>query len=406
MKKLRRLLILVLFLFTFSCDKEEKKSNISLDKVTGYVQKGPYLNGTTIMITELSSELIPTGKNFTSQILDNKGSFEIKDVILSSQYVELIANGFYFNEISNENSVAQLTLFALSDIADKSTLNVNVLSHLEKMRVEYLISNGRTFYDAKRQAQSEILKIFKIQKSDMLESENLDISQSGDDNAILLAISVILQGYLSVADLSELLANLGTDIREDGILTSNTLGVTLINNANVLKTNEIRSNLENRFESLGLDVTVPDFEKYVKQFKDSTDYVATNNITYPLTFNSKINILIDSSFVVLPGITYSIAVYLPIGTSIKIICKPTNNINWGAAGFDIFDAIGFSVENNFPNNLTLTASGNDKQVNLPIMFGGSAPVDSTSPVDTTSIDFIIYENNSEDTTRVKTVRTY
>ena len=48
-------------------------------------------------------------------------------------------------------------------------------------------------------------------------SEYLDISQPGDKNAILLAISVILQGYLSVAELSELLANITTDIREDGL---------------------------------------------------------------------------------------------------------------------------------------------------------------------------------------------
>jgi hypothetical protein len=400
MKNFKLILISSIILFFFSCEKDDTQTNITLDKVSGFAQKGPYLNGTTITIAELSNDLIPTGKNFTSQILDNKGSFEIKNVILSSKYVELIANGFYFNEINDEKSTAQLTLFALSDITDNSTLNVNVLSHLEKIRVEYLISNGSSFKDAKKQAQSEILKIFEIHKPDMIESEQLDISQTGDDNAILLAISVILQGYLSVADISELLANIGSDIREDGVLNINTLGVTLINNANVLKTNEIRNNLQNRYESLDLDVTIPDFEKYVKQFKDSTDFIATNNITYPKKYNSKINIIVDSSFVVSPGITYSIAAFLPIGTSIKIICKPSDNIYWGAAGFFIYDAIGFSIENNYPTNIILSATGNDQTANIPVMFGESAPVDPTS------IDFLIFENNAEDTTRVKTVRTY
>jgi hypothetical protein len=390
----------MLILSTFSCDKDDNKTNISLDKVSGFVQKGPYLNGTTINISELSSDLIPTGKNFTSQILDNKGSFEIKDVTLSSQYVELIANGFYFNEINNKNSAAQLTLFALSDLADKSTLNVNVLSHLEKMRVEYLISIGSSFIDAKKQAQSEILKIFEIQKSNIQESENLDISKSGDDNAILLAISVILQGYLSVADLSELLANIGTDIREDGALNSNTPGITLINNAKVLKTIQIRDNLQNRYESLGLDVTVPDFEKYVKQFIDKTNYIATNNITYPKKYNSQTNVLVDSSFVVSPGIMYSIAAYLPVGTSIKIVCKPSSGLDWGAAGFATPEATGISIEDNYPNNLTFTATGNDQTVNVPVMFGSGDPVTSTS------IDFFIYENNSENYTRLKTVKTF
>jgi len=40
--------------------------------------------------------------------------------------------------------------------------------------------------DAKKQAQEEILKVFLIEKSDMEESESLNIAEDGDDNAILL----------------------------------------------------------------------------------------------------------------------------------------------------------------------------------------------------------------------------
>jgi hypothetical protein len=399
MKNLKSFQIILLILFTISCEKDDKII-LSLDKVDGYVQKGPYLNGTAITISELSNDMKPTGRNFSSQIMDNSGTFEIEDLELSSVFVELKADGFYFNEIINESSNAQLTLYTLSDLSDRSSLNVNVLSTLEKSRVDYLTSNGISFKDAKNQAQSEILKIFEIQKSNMPESEYLDISHIGDDNAILLAISVILQGYLTVAELSELLANIETDIREDGLLNSNTLGETLINNANVLKLNEIRNNLENRYEFLGSDVTIPDFEKYVEQFMDSTDYIATNYITYPTIYDSKINILIDSTFVVEPWAIYSLAAYLPIGTSIKILCKPSEGYDWGAAGFFTSNAVGFTIANNYPNNLTLTATGNNQTVNIPVMFGESAPVTPTS------IDFFIYENSSTDLTRIKTVRTF
>lgn len=400
MKKIILLQIFFLTLITVSCEKEEDNITLTLEKVHGYVQKGPYLNGTAINISELSEDLIPTGRNFTSQILDNKGTFEIKNVKLSSVYIELKADGFYFNEIKNENSNAQLTLFALSDLSDKSSLNVNVLSNLEKGRVEYLTSNGSTFNDAKSQAQSEILKIFEIEKSDMTESENLDITQEGDDNAILLAVSVILQGHLYVAELSELLANISTDIREDGVLNSQSLGVSLINNANIIKTNEIRSNLKNRYESLGLEVTIPDFEKYVKQFIDSTDYIANNYITYPLTYDSRINILIDSSFIVQPGIVYSIAAYLPVGRTIKIHCKPSDGYDWGALGFFGSDLVGFTFHNYMPDSVLLSAEGLGETVNCPAMFGESAPVSATS------IDFFIYEDDSTVPTRIKTVRTF
>jgi hypothetical protein len=377
----------------------EKNTQISSDNVHGLVQKGPYLNGTAITISELSSNMIPTGKNFSSQIMDNKGTFDIKNVEFSSAFVELKADGFYYNEIENENSGAQLTLYALSDITDSTNLNVNILTTLEKSRVYYLISNGITFEEAKKQAQAEVLKIFKIQKPDINVSEYLDISLPGDDNAILLAISAMVQGYLSVAELSELLANIATDIRQDGLLNSNTLGEILINNARILRTTEIRSNLTNRYESLGLNASIPDFEKYIKQFIDSTDYIPTNNITYPKTFNSKTNILVDSSFIVEPGPLYTMAAFLPKGTSIKIVCKPSAGYNWGAAGF-AFDGTGYIFENNYPASMIYTATGNDQTISIPLMFGESGPVEPTS------IDLFIYENNSIDPTRIKTVRTF
>ena len=99
MKKVQFIQIILLLMFLISCGKDDKIATLSLDKVSGYVQKGPYLNGTAITISELSNDLTPTGKNFTSQILDNKGTFEVKNIELLSKFVELKADGFYFNEI-------------------------------------------------------------------------------------------------------------------------------------------------------------------------------------------------------------------------------------------------------------------------------------------------------------------
>lgn len=323
MKKLISILIFVLSLLMFSCEKENNGTNLSFEKVSGYVQKGPYLNGTTITISELTSELNPTGKNFTSQIIDNKGTFEINNVNLTSQYVELIANGFYFDEVSNSNSSAQLTLFALSDLSNKSNLNVNILSSLEKNRVNYLISEGISFSDAKIQALSEILSIFEINEEGILESEQLDITKSGDDNAILLAVSVILQGYLSVSDLSELLANISTDIREDGQLNSQTLGSTLINNAQTIKLETVRTNLESRYEELGLNISVPDFEKYVSQFIDNTDFEFTGSIEFPKNGLYGPNLLDKSKTDYSTG-DHSLNAILPKGTSLMVRIQGNN----------------------------------------------------------------------------------
>jgi hypothetical protein len=398
MKKFQLPLILILILITASCDKEkDNKTNLSLDKVSGYVQKGPYLNGTAITISELSTDLIPTGKNFSSQILDNKGTFEVKNVELSSQYVELKADGFYFNEITNSNSTAQLTLYTLSDLTNKASLNVNVLSNLEKSRVEYLIANGYNFSNAKKQAQAEILKIFEMKETDMTESELLDITKSGDDNAMLLAVSLILQGYLSVSDLSELLANISTDIREDGFLNSQVLGSTLLNNAKTIKLDKIRENLEKRYETLGLEVTFSDFEKYVTQFIDSTDFEFTGGIKYPATGNFGINILDKEKTEYASG-TYSMKAILPEGTSLKV--KILGEFHWYYPAFQTDTGWNPSEWNNDDNSRTFTSTRTG-EIDFEMMLE-SFQNDSITTY-TNKIDIEIYENDADNPTWEKEI---
>jgi hypothetical protein len=302
-----------------SCEKDDSNI-IKKERLSGFAQKGPFNNGTSVTISELDKNLTQTGKTFSTQIIDNKGTFEIDNVEFSSSFVELKADGFYFDEVANENSSARLVLYALTDLTDSSSINVNILSNLEKERVEYLISGGSSFSEAKSQAQQEILSIFNITRSDMPSSEYLDITKQGEDNAILLAVSSIVKGYRTVAELSELLANISTDIREDGVLNSSSTGTALINHARYLNTGNIRTNLTGRYETMGVSIEIPDFEKYVKQFVDNTDFAFTGFIEYPETSPYGINILNDKDSVFTIGVmdTYSMAAVLPKGASLKI----------------------------------------------------------------------------------------
>jgi hypothetical protein len=131
-------------------------------KVSGHVQKGPFILGTAITLSELNSSLEQTGKNFNSQISDNSGSFEISNINLTSNYIELQANGYYFDEVKGEISPSQLSLQALADITNASTVNVNLLIHLEKQRVLFLVKQGKSFDEAKQTAQTDILSFFWI----------------------------------------------------------------------------------------------------------------------------------------------------------------------------------------------------------------------------------------------------
>jgi hypothetical protein len=123
-------------------------------------------------------------------------------------------------------------------------------------------------------------------------------------------------------------------------------------------------------------------------------------ITYPESFESRINILVDSTFIVQSGIVYSIAAHLPKGTTIKIHCKPTDGNDWGALGFFGSALVGFAFLNYMPDSVLLSAEGNNEIVSCPAMFGQDGQVPPTS------IDFLIYENKSTSPTRIKTVRTF
>ena len=271
MKRTATCLIILIALF-LGCKKVDNSTGttpippIKKDKISGLVQKGPYINGTQIIMYVLDDKLAQTGKVFNTQITDNKGSFQLTNVELSSKFVQLAANGYYFNEASNAITIAPLQLNALTDVTDASTINVNILTHLEKRRVEYLVKSGKTFTEAKKTAQQEIQAIFGIQIAQSTVSEKLDIATAGDANAILLAISLIIQGELSVGDLSELLATISADLEEDGLMTNNSVMTKLRANAKLLHLDSIRQNLVKRYQDLGVTATIPDFEKYINLF--------------------------------------------------------------------------------------------------------------------------------------------
>ncbi len=395
----RYLMLALGILFLFSCEtvSPDKAHPLSINKLSGLVQKGPFLNGTSITVAELNGEMGQTGKNFSTQISDNLGSFELKQVELSSQFVELKADGFYYNEIADEPSSARLILYALSNLSDKSTLNVNLLSHLEKDRVYRLIEDGLSFADAKARAQKEVLRMFSFDKPDMEDSELLDISKEGDEHAILLAISLILQGHRSVAELSELLANINSDIREDGEINSSSTGSALVNGAMWLDLKEIRDNLESRYAETGQVIVLPDFEKYVDQFLVNTAFEASDSIQYPEFSEYGENVLHGDKSLLDNSTDYSLSAYLPRGSSLMVKLSggiwfyrvsPNGPLNWKVSDY-----------NQDAKTQTFTAKQSGAFCDLSIQFGFYA--DSSNLGGGILMEY--FENDSETATKSKTI---
>jgi hypothetical protein len=346
--------VTLLFLLTtaslWSCRKDDelpaaKKQPITLKELSGYVQKGPFVIGTGITVAELDERLVQTGKVFSAEIKDDQGAFALPNVTLNSQYVELRANGFYFNEVTGKLSTAQLALSALADVSNAASVNVNLLTHLEKGRVAYLMNTEKkTFVEAKKQAQREVLTLFNVEKTDMVNSEQLNIARNGEDNAILLAISAIVQGTRTESELSELVAKISLDVEADGKLDNAGLQSALVNDATLLNRAAVRENLLKRYSQLGVNVAVGDFEKHVQNFVSKTAFAFTKKIEYPASGKYGANLFTETAQrMVIPKASdynwlnhpvkaksFSLAALAPTGTRLRIRLAVANTANSSA----------------------------------------------------------------------------
>ena len=261
--------------------------------VEGHAQKGPFLNGSSVLLSVLDSNLNQLGTSYTAQILDNSGYFLFNSTNLASPYVALRADGFYFNEVCGSPSNAQITLNAVANVNAVPAVNVNTLTHLEKARVEYLIGSGLSFAQAKQQALQEILNIFSIDPSVSIpSSELLSIASSSAADGVLIAITSILQGYRSESEFSDLMANFVTDLRTDGVLNSPILASELISHAKLLDTAAIRQNIVDRYAAMGITVNVPNFGQHIQNYIDNTTHQAQSTvIDYPETGLNGLNLL-------------------------------------------------------------------------------------------------------------------
>lgn len=197
-------------------DKELDSPYSEKRTLSGFVQKGPFSKGSKISIQELeATTLLPVGDVTEGGVLNDEGTYSLEFSEFESPYALLTAVGTYRDELTGEKSKATVTLNALVDLTARKSANVNLLTHLEYLRVLYLVrEEGLTVAEAKMQAEREVLRAFGI-SGDFALAEDLNIYSNGDGNAALLAISVIMLGGLEKDGGSGLPFGLATKNDED-----------------------------------------------------------------------------------------------------------------------------------------------------------------------------------------------
>lgn len=307
--------IIILFI---ACSQDSETPFNHKYSISGVAQKGPFIKGSTVKIFELTEAISQTGKSFTSELKTDLGEFEISDLPLESTKVEIIADGYYYNEVQGNLSQSKLTLNSLSDVSINESVNVNIMTHIIIDRLKSLMEAGNDYATAKEQAQNELLAQFQIDTDLIDDFENLDISKQESQNGILMALSALFQGQNSVAELSKLLADFKEDFGDNGSIDNESILFELLFNANSLDITSLRNNVENYYSSLGLDVQVPNFDQHITNFMDNVDFEQSFEMVYPSSGDYGDNLLaVQDSAMVTQGKKYSLAAIFPPTTELR-----------------------------------------------------------------------------------------
>src|SRR5260370_3221723 len=120
--------------------------------IIGVVQKGPFVRGTTVSVQELDEGVSPTGRTFSVTTSRDLGGFDVP-VNLASRYVEVIATGYYYDELGNQLSASPLTLRSISDVQNDGEVHVNLLTSMSVSLLGALVAQGQPFLAAIAKAE-------------------------------------------------------------------------------------------------------------------------------------------------------------------------------------------------------------------------------------------------------------
>ena len=254
------ILTILMILIMSSCNKEGIQGDNVAVSITGSAQKGQFVKGAQLTAFGVDDKLVATGKSFPGSINDDMGNFTISGESVDS-YLELRAEGYYFNELTGELSGPLYLEAFLEPSAEKA--NVNILTTIIRQRLKALIKGGDKYETAVDKAQQEFLTSLGISLDLSSDFVQMDITKSSDADAFLLALSCMVQVDNSPAQITALLQTLADDM-EDGALTDENKSL-LWEKGKKVSASEVTDNLMQFYQSKGIsNPIVPEFWKYLQ----------------------------------------------------------------------------------------------------------------------------------------------
>jgi hypothetical protein len=237
----------------------------------GAAQKGPLVLGSTVQVSMLDPGGNPTGQVFNTSTLSDLGDYTV--VVANPGNAELIAQGFYFNEVTGALSGAPITLHALASIAGSGTQQsyLNVVTHMGYRRVLQLHRGSSPLPVAVAQAEDELRTALGViyPGSDAAAGTGMNLL-GGDtpDSQYLFALSCMLAAASTGdAQLQELLNNIAASLEPDGQLEP-ALVQQLVDAEKSFDPATCVTNLQARIDATGSSAVVPDINQVWDTDKD------------------------------------------------------------------------------------------------------------------------------------------
>ena len=264
--------------------------------VAGVSQKGPFVKGSAVTVQGIDCKTMKfTDEVFEGEVKNNMGEFVVEKVNLSTTCAVVAVTGEYRSEMTGKKVSDKLTLRALTNLKDRTHVNVNLLTNLEYERVMYYVTKkGKTFDEAKELAESEVLAAFGM-AGESTDFEDLDIFGTSDADATLLAISVLMQGDADVKTLTERLDKFNDSFAESGTWNDDDTKKAIIDWIANAVAKAVMDSIRKNMENWGFANEVPDFETAVDAFatnvskEESNDSVKTEGWSWDVPKDARLN---------------------------------------------------------------------------------------------------------------------
>lgn len=296
-------------LFTFSSCEEKPieepdgPGSPQYAHIEGYVQKGQLVKGSQVTAFVLDQQLKATGKSYPANISDDLGAFAI-DIKVEEPFLELRAEGYYFNEVTGEVSESPIYLEAMGN-QQSTNLNINLFTTITKPRIKKLLAEGKGWDTSTLTAQEELLAALGVEDTTE-DFTDIDITGTDKSDALLLAFACIIQQDRSISEIVTLIQNAASEFEAEGRLSDKSVEDILANRSNVNPFDVARNIADYYTEKSVSGKNLPPFYRYLDDKYDA-DFVMEQGLSIDMSPDYSMNYgPIESSCDILSDIEFDV----------------------------------------------------------------------------------------------------